>query len=78
MSRCLFCGEQIEWRHQIPYSGEVDHREICAGMVRPTREKVRAANHEARVNEFLRKSSNATSQNGSRAHGKPARSKRSG
>lgn len=54
MSQCRFCGESIEWRQHIPYSGETDHREVCAGMVNTSRQKIRATNHESRVNTFLR------------------------
>lgn len=54
MSECRFCGETIEWRQHIPYSGEVDHREVCAGMVNYTRQRIRDSNHESRVASFLR------------------------
>jgi hypothetical protein len=54
VSRCRFCGEEVEWRQHIPYSGQNDHREVCAGMVNYSRQKIREANHESRVRAFLR------------------------
>ena len=53
VNRCKYCGVNIQWISRVPYENGVDHREICPGLERVSREKVRDVNHEQRVRRFL-------------------------
>lgn len=60
MATCRFCGLEVQWVEQrgarIPIDPDFsDHRSSCAGIRGDARQKIRQADHEQRVAQFLGK-----------------------
>ena len=58
MTRCKFCGLEIEFGEvrgvRIPLDPDFgDHRESCVAFLRKSREALKDSNHERRVKHFL-------------------------
>lgn len=65
MSSCKSCGKEVRFVNDrvgrpIPFDRSgADHRESCAGVRQETRHRIRDENHEAAVENFLKRCAEA-------------------